>query len=608
MDYDIDTKDLLSSLRQIEKGSLLPAYKNEIQDKKILRKRKKIGQTIPGKKNITLEDTESTRNSERNDPNCNDGSINVLNTDLNMKQLIGSPTEHDQFIKVNQNPKENGGAQSKEDFLTVKPPPMLRTQGNDDSNMLFDEQANILFLLSDNDTAFMTDNCSLMRESYSHNKKSKRSNYTDNVDMNNDTKKTSESSMTSLLLTDLKAINHKVTKKYKIPHSIENLSSVGKYSFDNDKEQNKISSNLLINYNSTQSAYLENKKSVEKALNDAIKLLPASMIKDKNNLIKINQRNKALLKALLSYDIIRKALLLKNWMRWKQNDYELMKIILHTLNESSRILNELKITAASFLSNRIYSYTIRLKYLEILNSRKIPVLSEAEAEIESVDAEVVEDKMEEKIMNLDSWKDGQLESSIIEFERTVGLLQSRWKRYLEYARQHKLQYEELANKAAVCISKVLRHYIIYKKEIRLQSVQLFDKQVLSTLMLQNIVRIYLAKIKLNRQKKLRNRRKLQEKYLIERNVVAFHYEQQGAAYAIQKWFLNLRYRRKRLYNMKINKWEIKQPRIEEDFYDDDFVVQPLSRFSKLGKNFSNMGMSFMSHTSNQSIRSMTALG
>jgi hypothetical protein len=313
----------------------------------------------------------------------------------------------------------------------------------------------------------------------------------------------------------------------------------------------------------------------------------------------------------LSYDIIRKDLLFQNWTKWKQNDYKLKKKLLHTLNENNRILNELKITAASFLSNRIYSYIIRLRYLDILNSRKNLTLSEAEAEIESigeVDVEIIEEKIEEKVINLDSWKDGQPESSIIEFERTIGLLQSRWKRYLKYEKKRKIQYEILANKAAVCISKILRRYIIYKKEIRLQSVQLFDKQVLSTLILQNIIRIYLAKIKLNRQKILRNRRKLQEKYLIERNVVAFHYEQQGAAYAIQKWFLNLRYRRKRLYHMRINKWEIKQPRIEEDDYDDDFVVQPLSTFSKLGKNFSNMGMSFMSNTSNQSIRSMTALG
>jgi hypothetical protein len=100
------------------------------------------------------------------------------------------------------------------------------------------------------------------------------------------------------------------------------------------------------------------------------------MIKDKFNLIKIKQRNKSLLKVLLSYDIIRKNLLLKNLTKWKQNDYKLKKKLLLILNENKRLFKERNFMAAFIVSNRIYSYVIRLKYLDILNSRESLALNE----------------------------------------------------------------------------------------------------------------------------------------------------------------------------------------------------------------------------------------
>jgi hypothetical protein len=184
MDYDIDTKDLLSSLRLIERGSLLPTYRNETQDNKIHRKRKKISQIIPGKKRIPVADTESTSNSEMNDPICVDDDSNIpIDRNIDINQFTSNPADHDRFSKIHRKRENNDDIQLKEDFRIVKPPPLSRTQGNEDSKILLDEHANIPFLLSDNDA--MTDNRSLLKESYSNNKESNNSNYTNN-DMDKD--------------------------------------------------------------------------------------------------------------------------------------------------------------------------------------------------------------------------------------------------------------------------------------------------------------------------------------------------------------------------------------------------------------------------------------
>lgn len=76
----------------------------------------------------------------------------------------------------------------------------------------------------------------------------------------------------------------------------------------------------------------------------------------------------------------------------------------------------------------------------------------------------------------------------------------------------------------------------------------------SSLLIQKRVRIYFAKKKANTARILNNRRKLQERYFLEANVVAFYYEQHGAAFKIQRWFLGLKWYKLLLNDRRVLKW------------------------------------------------------
>lgn len=596
MDFDIDTKALLSSLRLIEKGTLLPTYQNEIKDDKTYHNRKKTGQVIRSKKRITGDNSERTSNNdhyERDEPPCVENDINGYTdrNDVEKKEFINSyhisqPIENE----------KNKNSQSKEDFLIIKPPPLLNIEESDYSQTSF---TNIPQLFTnDDDEVSITDNRSSPEESYSNNKKSNSSNYDHSNDMSNKYSNNSDNNKGHMIIKNPKTSSPIGTKKY-----ISN--SMGKYTSTSNEEKNRISSDLLNDFNNTQLALLKKTKSVEKSLNDTIKLLPPFMIKDKFNPIKIKQRNESLFKVLSSYDIIRKDLLSINFMKWKKNDSKYKKKLLQVLIENNKIIEVQKISAGFIISNRIISYVIRLKYLEDLEKRQKGVHGCIGEENKDI---MIKEEKEEMVRNYDIWKDGKIEISVIEFERTILMLQGRWKRYLSYEKKRKILSDILEDNAAMRIARAVRYNLYHRKMVRIRFVKLVKKHEICTLILQNIIRIYLAKKKVYRIKILSNRKKLQEKYDIEKNVVAFYYQQQGAAYAIQKWYLNLRWRKKKLYHMKYDKWEVKQPKIEEELINDDFTVQPLSSFPKFGDNFSRMGSFLSSSIMGQSMRSVNSIG
>ena len=81
-----------------------------------------------------------------------------------------------------------------------------------------------------------------------------------------------------------------------------------------------------------------------------------------------------------------------------------------------------------------------------------------------------------------------------------------------------------------------------------------EHQTRSASIIQRAYRIHCAKRLVKTARILCNRRNLQQKYVDERNVVAFYYEQHGAAYRIQRWFLSLRWYKNQQRDSQLSKW------------------------------------------------------
>ena len=84
-----------------------------------------------------------------------------------------------------------------------------------------------------------------------------------------------------------------------------------------------------------------------------------------------------------------------------------------------------------------------------------------------------------------------------------------------------------------------------------------EHQTRSASLIQRTYRIHCAKRLVKTARILCNRRKLQQKYVDERNVVAFYYEQHGAAYRIQRWFLSLRWYKHQQRDRQLSKWSLR---------------------------------------------------
>ena len=86
------------------------------------------------------------------------------------------------------------------------------------------------------------------------------------------------------------------------------------------------------------------------------------------------------------------------------------------------------------------------------------------------------------------------------------------------------------------------------------SALVLEHQTSSASLIQRAYRIHYAKILVKAARTLSSRRRLQQKYVDERNVVAFYYEQHGAAHRIQRWFLSLRWYKHQQRDRQLSTW------------------------------------------------------
>lgn len=93
------------------------------------------------------------------------------------------------------------------------------------------------------------------------------------------------------------------------------------------------------------------------------------------------------------------------------------------------------------------------------------------------------------------------------------------------------------------------------------SALVFEHQTSSASLIQRAFRIHYAKRLVKTARILSSRRRLQQKYVDERNVVAFYYEQHGAAHRIQRWFLSLRWYKHQQRDRQLSKWIHRHARV-----------------------------------------------
>ena len=82
------------------------------------------------------------------------------------------------------------------------------------------------------------------------------------------------------------------------------------------QEQEKLTGNLRVDMLQLQHSLAKNSKTVDKSIASTIKFLPVSMLNDKNNPVKIRQRNAALARALLIYRPYHARLMLRKLTHW----------------------------------------------------------------------------------------------------------------------------------------------------------------------------------------------------------------------------------------------------------------------------------------------------
>jgi hypothetical protein len=295
-------------------------------------------------------------------------------------------------------------------------------------------------------------------------------------------------------------------------------------------EQNRLSANLSNDYYRIQSSLQKDTESVERSLNNVIKMLPMSMLKEKNNPIKIQQRNKALALVLSTYNLNQEDFLYDKFCRWRQ-----ISII---LTKKQAGLERIRRQAAATVINRsIRTFLSRCKLfhlvLKLTNERK-------------------EKELKEKL-----WKE-KMEKGVSEEEKLgfIAVIAGTMIRFVYRKRRKKAR--EIRQKEAVnCIILAFRNFSINLKIYHAEEKDMKNRQMEAVLIIQCEVRSYFARKKLDKLRTLGYRKNLQNRYETDNGVASFYYEQHGAAFTIQNWYLNLKWYKKKMDIRKFKKWELR---------------------------------------------------
>ena len=307
------------------------------------------------------------------------------------------------------------------------------------------------------------------------------------------------------------------------------------------QEQEKLTGNLRHDMLQLQHSLAKNSKTVDKSIASTIKFLPVSMLNDKNNPVKIRQRNAALARALLIYRPYHARLMLRKLTHWwKVITEQKEALAAEKLRVAEYVREQAEIALGNF--GRFYrGFLARRRVRKLRKQRQIRLELEREhKERERMAAEEVLTRR----------------TSTRTIMCACVMMQSHVRKTLARKRLQLIQFRR-ANEAASCITLCIRRYILQKRRDKIALRKRLVKERKAAILIQSTVRRHLSHNIVAKQRRIYHRHQYLKVFDDDEKLVEFYFTQNGAALQIQRWFRDLPWRQDLVLQRKHDKWLIR---------------------------------------------------